>query len=274
MFGNNFGIPYFCWKTASPIIQLSCRKRQRFLYCFWDIYESLKDPYLKSPSSVNDWKSISERFEEVWNFPHVVGTIDGKHIRIECHKLSGTLYHNYKGFFRMVLLAVCDAGYCFTLFYNDCNVLANSFLRKGLESNKIQLPPDEPLDGCAFSPLPYYLLGDDIFPLKKWSIKPCLGKHLTEEQKIYNYRLSCCRRVIRNAFDILSARWRIFHRPIRGTVKHVERYVLAVLALHNYLWQTSSASCTPNGFVDSENATVAFIWGNGATEITGNVWKT
>ena len=98
MFGNNFGIPYFCWKTASPIIQLSCRKKQRFQYCFWDIYESLKDPYLKSPSSVNDWKSISERFEEVWNFPHVVGTIDGKHMRIECHKLSGTLYHNYKGF--------------------------------------------------------------------------------------------------------------------------------------------------------------------------------
>ena len=29
------------------------------------IYESLKDPYLKPPSSANDWKSISERFEEV-----------------------------------------------------------------------------------------------------------------------------------------------------------------------------------------------------------------
>ena len=135
----------------------------------------------------------------------------------------------------MVLLAVCDADYCFTLFYNDCNVLANSFLQKGLESNKIQLPPDEPLDGCAFSSLSYYLLGDDIFPLKKWSIKPCLGKHLTEEQKIYNYRLFCCRRVIGNAFDILPARWRFSHRPIRGTVKHVERYILAALALHNYL---------------------------------------
>ena len=209
----------------------------------------MKDPYLKSPSSVNDWKSISERFEEVWNFPHVVGAIDGKHIRTECHKLGGTLCHNDKGFFRMVLLAVCDAGYCFTLFYNDCGVLANSFSGKGLESNKIQLPPDEPLDGCLFSPQPYYLLGDDIFPLKKWSIKPYPGKNMTEEQKIYNY---CCRRVIENAFDILSARWRVFHRPIRGNVKHVERYVLSALALNNYLRQTSSASNTPNGFVDSE----------------------
>ena len=51
------------------------------------VQKSLKDPYLKSPSTVNDQKCILERFEEVWNFPHVVGPIDGKHIRIECPKL-------------------------------------------------------------------------------------------------------------------------------------------------------------------------------------------
>ena len=74
----------------------------------------------------------------------------------------------------MVLLAVCNADYCFTLFdfgsygsNNDCGVPANCLLGKGLESNKIYFPPDEPLDGCAFSPLLYYLLGDDIFSLKK-----------------------------------------------------------------------------------------------------------
>ena len=83
-------------------------------------------------------------------------------------------------------------------------------------------------------------------------IKPYPDKNLTEEQKIYNYRLSCCCWVIENAFGILSEKWRIFHRPIRATVEHVGRYVLAALALHNYLRQTSAASYTPNGFVDSE----------------------
>ena len=97
-------------------------------------------------------------------------------------------------------------------------VVANSLLGKGLESNKIQLSPDEPLDNCAFSPFLYYLVGDDIFPLKKWLIKPYPGKNLTEEQKIYNYRLSRCPRVIENAFGILSARWKIFHWPIRAAV--------------------------------------------------------
>ena len=65
--------------------------------------------------------------------PPTIGCIDGKHIRMECPEFSGTLYHNYKEIFSMVLLAICDANYCFTLFdldrygsSNDSGVLANS----------------------------------------------------------------------------------------------------------------------------------------------------
>ena len=79
--------------TVSTIIAEICKA----------IYTALKDRYLKSSSTEDDWKAIAARFEEVWNFPHVLGAIDGKHIRIECPKLTGTLYHNYKGFLSMVL---------------------------------------------------------------------------------------------------------------------------------------------------------------------------
>ena len=71
------------------------------------------------------------------NFPHVVGAIDGKHIRIQCPKQSGTIFHHYKGFFSFVLLAIFDACYCFTLFdvgqygsNNGAGVLANSSIGK------------------------------------------------------------------------------------------------------------------------------------------------
>ena len=65
--------------------------------------------------------------------PHVIDCLDSKHIKIECPKLSRTVNHNYKGIFRIALLAICDANYCFTLFdlgqfgsNNDGGVLASS----------------------------------------------------------------------------------------------------------------------------------------------------
>ena len=61
-------------------------------------------------------KNICHGCQETWNLTNVVGTADGKHISIQCPKKSGTLFHNYKGFFSFLLLAICDACYCFTLF--------------------------------------------------------------------------------------------------------------------------------------------------------------
>ena len=55
--------------------------------------------------------AIADQFKENWNMPNVIGAINGKHIRIECPKLSGTQYYSYKG---IALLAICDANYCFT----------------------------------------------------------------------------------------------------------------------------------------------------------------
>ena len=68
-----------------------------------------------------------------WNLLHVVGAIGGKHIIIQCPKQSETLFHNYKKLFSFVLIAICDARCCLTLFAvgqygsnNNAGVLANS----------------------------------------------------------------------------------------------------------------------------------------------------
>ena len=53
---------------------------------------------------------------------------------------------------------------------------------------------------------------------------------------------------------ILRACWRILGRPIKATVENIERYLLAIIALHNYLWQTENASYCPTGFVDGKNS--------------------
>ncbi|XP_066915143.1 uncharacterized protein [Clytia hemisphaerica] len=225
------------------------------------IFHALRDPYLKTLTTEEEWLNIANGFEETWNFPHCIGALDGKHIRIECPKMTGTYYYNYKDFYSIVLLAICDSNYCLTLFYlghygsnNDSGVLSKSKIGELIENGALGTPDPSKYKSCNFDPLPYFLVEDEIFPLKTWLMRPYPGK-LTKEQRIFNYRLSRARRTIENAFGIHSARRRILYSPIRAKVENVENYVLACLSLHNYLRITDNASYCPSGFVDSYDST-------------------
>ena len=109
----------------------------------------------------------------------VIGRLDGKHTRTECPKLSRTVYHNYKGFFRKVLLTMRDANYYFTLFdlgqfrsNNNSGVLASSQIGKMFEDELLHVPEDRKLKDSDTESLPYVLLGDETSPLKKWLMRP------------------------------------------------------------------------------------------------------
>ena len=231
--------------TVSKMIHETCKA----------IWEVLSPLYLKNPSSEQEWKEISKNFEDIWNFPHAIGSIDGKHIAIECPK--NYKYYNYKGFFSVVLLAICDAKYCFTFVDigqygsgNDSGVLKQSKMGKGFENNEFDMPKPSKIPGLE-EELPYFLLGDEIFPLKSWLQTPYPGP-LDKSKKIFNYRLSRARRTIENVFGIVTARWRIFRHPIKADVETVESIVQACVCLHNYLQLISRTSYTPAGFVDTE----------------------
>ena len=126
-------------------------------------------------------------------------------------------------------MAVCDANYCFSLIdigqygsNNDSGVLATSKMGELFEENEINLPSSSKISESEDFDFPHFLLEDEIIPLKLWLIWPFPVKNATEEERVYNYRHSRARRCIENAFGILSAGWKIFQKPIRATVKHVE----------------------------------------------------
>ena len=108
------------------------------------------------------------------------------------------------------------------------------------EEDKLNVPPDCKLSEDNEHSLPYFLLGDVIFPLKKCLMRSYPVKNASEEERIYNYQHSRVRRCIENALGILTARWRIFHKPVRATVENVENYTLACLALYNCLRLTGN----------------------------------
>ena len=77
------------------------------------------------------------------------------------------------------------------------------------------------------------------------------------EKKIFNYHLSRAQRTIENCFSIAASRFRVFRRPIIGSVETVVLVTKAVVALHNFLMKSLKKDgdyyyCPP-GFADTEN---------------------
>lgn len=166
-----------------------------------------------------------------WNFPKCAGAIDGKHILIQCPPNSGAQYFNYKGTFSIVLLALVDHTYNFTFIdigsygsTSDGGIFAKSSLRRACEENVLNWP-----NGSV-------ILGDEAFPLTPYLMKPYPRRNqLTVAQKVYNYRHCQPRRIVENAFGILSSRFRVFKSPISLAPHIVIKVANAACALHNWI---------------------------------------
>ena len=84
-------------------------------------------------------------------------------------------------------------------------------------------------------------------------MKPYPGKQLTQEQIIFNYRLSRARRTSENAFGIFGSRFQVFRTPIRSSPTTVKDIILAAVTLHNYLRVCSKESYIPPDMLDRED---------------------
>ena len=116
--------------------------------------------------------------------------------------------------------------------------------------------------------MPYIIVGDEVFPLKKNILRPYPGKKLTWVN--VHIRLSRARWVTENSFGILAARWRIFRRPIIAHPDNVVVFTKAAKALHNYFRTTESTVYCPTGFMDAEDGSVNVIPGSWRSEIDGS----
>lgn len=118
------------------------------------IWRLMKDTYLKTPSSPEEWLEIAHGFAKHWNFPHCVGAIDGKHCPIQAPPNSGSEYFNYKKFFSIVLMATCDSQYRFTYVdvgtsgrWSDGGTFDHSSLNDALRNGDLNLPESSCLPG-------------------------------------------------------------------------------------------------------------------------------
>ena len=217
------------------------------------IWECLVPELMPVPTK-DDWKGMADVFGERWNFPHCIGALDGKHVAIRAPKHSGSLFHNYKGHFSIVLLALVDANYLFRVVDvggygggNDSGVLWASEFGQALSAGRLDLPDPEPLPNAEhLGPVPYVFVADEAFPLRCDLMRPVPGRYLsTYAQRVYNYRLSRARNMVECAFGIMVSQWRVYNRTMELSAVNADKVVKATTVLHNLLrWHRQSSEET------------------------------
>lgn len=220
-------------------------------FSFVDIILNRMFILLQFPKCENDWKAISKDFDDRWNFPNCLGAVDGKHVRIAPPPNSGSYFYNYKGNHSLVLLAIVNANYEFVMCHfgtigrvSDGGVLENTAFYDKLVNHKLKIPAPSK-SRASERPLAHVFIGDEAFALRENFLKPFAQKQLNADRRIFNYRLSRCRRIVENVFGILAARFRIFHTEINMTPGNIEKVVLACCALHNFLRRNTNRYSPP-----------------------------
>jgi len=206
------------------------------------IWDCLVEEYMPVPTT-EDWRAISADFYQRWNFPNCLGPIDGKHVVIQAPHNSGSLFHNYKGTFSIVLLAVVDTQYCFRVVdvgsygrTSDGGTLTHSTFGQALVDHTLQLPVDALLPGAEhLGPQPHVFVADEAFPLCRDLMRPLPGANLPPRNRVFNYRLSRARMIVENTFGILSSQWRMYRRVISVSPENVDACVKATCILHNHI---------------------------------------
>lgn len=164
-----------------------------------------------------------------------------KHVRIWCPAHSGSLFYNYKGYNSIVLLALVDSSYRFIFVdigaygkENDSTVFQNSKLYDLIMKHKLPIPAPKPLPGNQ-NATPFVFVGDEAFSISNNVMRPYSGKHLSVQQRIFNYRLSRARIYVECAFGILANKWRILHRAMNVQYEFATDIIKACCVLHNFV---------------------------------------
>jgi predicted transcriptional regulator len=109
-------------------------------------------------------------------------------------------------------------------------MIENTKIYEILVDDNLPLPlPRKPQNGRM--ELPYVFMGDEAFTLLENFLKPFSQKGLNTEKKIFNYRLSSSRIIVKNFLGIVASRFRIFHTHINLKLDRKETAVALCITI-------------------------------------------
>ena len=120
----------------------------------------------------------------------------------------------------------------------DAGIYNNSKLGMAIDRNSLNIPePTKPL----LRKFPLVFVAYEAFALKLFLLRLFPKRNdFNFHKRIFNYRLSRARQVVKNTFGILASRFRIFRRSIIGKTGDIKSATKADVILHNFLMRKST----------------------------------
>lgn len=202
------------------------------------IWKNLEKIHLMPPSC-EDLKQVSNAFYLKWQIPNCIGCMDEKYFRIKNPPLSED-YKNKK-LFSMVFQGITDADYKFLAIEvgskskkGGAGTFHFSQLNITLSENKFNIPPPRKLPGTN-TIVPHALIGSEAFPLKHFLMRPYPLVKITDDQIIFNKRLSRASVSFKCAFGVVTSKFGIFSKTIETNKEHSELIIKVACLLHNII---------------------------------------
>lgn len=106
---------------------------------------------------------------------------------------------------------------------------------------------------------PFVFLGDEAFPLLNNLLKPYPRDQsmVDSEKAVFNYRLSRARRIVENAFGLLSQHFRIFYTPIILNVSVIENLITCACILQNLIIDEKGVPLDMDDLINNELQSVS-----------------
>ncbi|XP_025031539.1 uncharacterized protein LOC103061706 isoform X1 [Python bivittatus] len=191
---------------------------------------------LKCTVCLGDHQKIMDGFGAM-GFPHCVGAVDRCHIPICAPYGQREQCVNRKNYYLMLLQGTVDhtgrfidieVGYSGT--HRDAFMFRNSSLCKAMDAGVFV--PGNPTMTYGGVTIPPLILGDDAYPLRRWLMKPFVGR-LGHREMLYNRVFHRCRNVVERAFGRLKARWHCLTMQLPVAEENVVSVISSCVVLHN-----------------------------------------
>ncbi|XP_045761032.1 putative nuclease HARBI1 [Maniola jurtina] len=180
--------------------------------------------YIKMPQTLIEQQTVIREFQEIRNFPSVLGCIDCTHIKIKKYGGDAAQYYiNRKGFYSMNVQVTCDAKLRIRDIVarwrgstHDSRIFNESTLKERFERGDFK----------------GRLLGDSGYRLERYLFTPILRPQNAREEN-YNRAQIATRNCVERCFGVWKQRFQSLLYGVTVHMHNVKPTIVALAVLHN-----------------------------------------